>query len=121
MLRALRGKTIIILEHRFLLTSVCRQRLEAAGSTVVGPVQSIRRVLEALTEGNVDAAIVDIEVDDQTLLFAASILENANVPFVFASRTNSHHGGYSMSGDSVELREIADALFGPPGTLATLH
>ena len=107
MLRALRGKTIIILEHQLLLTSVCRKRLEAAGATVV--------------DGNVDAAIVDIEVDDQTLLFAASILENANVPFLFASRSNSYYGGYSMSDDSAQLREIADALFGPPGTSSTLH
>lgn len=121
MLRALRGKTIIILEHQLLLTSVCRQRLEAAGATVVGPVRSTRCVLEALIDGNVDAAIVDIEVDDQTLLFAASTLENANVPFVFASRSNSYYGGYSMSGDSAQLTEIADALFGSPGTSSTLH
>lgn len=121
MLRALRGKTIIILEHRILLTSVCRQRLEAAGTTVVGPVRSIRRVLEALVEGNVDAAILDLEIDDETLLSASIILDNADVPFVVASRAKSKYGGYSMDGDSEALREIADALFGKPGTSSTLH
>lgn len=104
-----------------MLTSACRDRILAAGATVLGPVRSTRAVLDALMEGDVDAAIVDVEIDDQTLLSVSVILDNANVPFVFASRVKSNYGGYCISGDSAELRKIADALFGPPGTSATLH
>lgn len=51
-----------------------------------------------------DAAIVDVETDDQTLLSVSIILVNASVPFVFSSRAKSNVGTYSMSGDSAELR-----------------
>lgn len=120
MLRAFRGKKLIIVEQR-LLTFACRQRLRAAGATVLGSVRSTRRLLDALLEWDVDAAIVDVEIDDQTLLNVSIALESANVPFVFANRAKSNDRGYSVSGDSAELREIADALFGPPGTSTTLH
>ncbi|MGP4667077.1 hypothetical protein [Agrobacterium pusense] len=104
-----------------MLTFACRQRLQAAEATVLGSVRSTRCLLDALLEWDVDAAIVDVEIDDQTLLNVSIALENAKVPFVFANRAKSNDRGYSVSGDSVELREIADALFGPPGTLSTLH
>lgn len=58
----------MIVEHRLMLTSACRDRLTAAGATVVGPVRSVREVLDALMEKDIDAAIVDIEVDDETLV-----------------------------------------------------
>lgn len=121
MLRAFRGKKLIIVEQRLMLTFACRQRLRAAEATVLGSVRSTRRLLDALLEWDVDAAIVDVEIDDQTLLNVSIALESANVPFVFANRAKSNDRGYSVSGDSAELREIADALFGPPGTSTTLH
>lgn len=104
-----------------MLTSACRDRLTAAGATVVGPVRSVRAVLDALMEGNVDAAIVDIEVDDETMMSVSLVLENAEVPFVFASRVTPIQGGYTLNGDTCELRKISDALFGEPGTSSTLH
>lgn len=121
MLRAFRGKKLIIVEQRLMLTFACRQRLQAAGATVLGSVRSTRCLLDALLEWDVDAAIVDVEIDDQTLLNVSIALENAKVPFVFANRAKSNDRGYSVSSDSAELREIADPLFGPPGTLSTLH
>ncbi|WP_042935635.1 histidine kinase [Bradyrhizobium lupini] len=121
MLRAFRGKKLIIVEHRLMLTSACRDRLTAAGATVVGPVRSVREVLDALMEKDIDAAIVDIEVDDETLVSLSLVLENAKVPFVFASRVSPIQCGYTLSGQISELREIGDALFGGPGASSTLH
>jgi hypothetical protein len=104
-----------------MLTFACRERLEAAGATVVGPVRSTRLLLDAMMEWDLDGAIIDMEIDDETLLSASLVLESAKVPFLFASRAKSSYGGYSMSGDSAELGDIADALFGPPGASSTLH
>ncbi|MEJ1177128.1 hypothetical protein WA845_23010 [Agrobacterium sp. CMT1] len=120
-LRVLRGKKLIIVEQRPMLTEACRERMTAAGATVGLPLRSARDVLDAMMEADVDAAIIDIGVDDDTLLSVSIILESANVPFLFASRAKGNSGGYEVSGDIVELRKIADALFGPPGTSSTLH
>lgn len=98
-------KKLIIVEQRLMLTFACRQRLRAAGATVLGSVRSTRRLLDALLEWDVDAAIVDVEIDDQTLLNVSIALESANVPFVFANRAKSNDRGYSVSGDSAELRK----------------
>lgn len=75
----------------------------------------------SVLEWDVDTTIVDVDIHDQTLLNVSIALENVKMPFVFANRAKSNDRGYSVSGDSAELREIADALFGPPGTLSTLH
>lgn len=121
MLRVLRGKNLIIVEQRLMLTSACRERIVAAGATVGPPLRSARDVLDALMEGRVDGAIVDVEIDTETLLSVSIILENADVPFLFASRAKASFDGYYLGGDIAELRKIADALFGPPGTSSTLH
>ncbi|GEM_PF-634460 len=121
MLRQFGGKKLLIVEHRPMLTAACRDRLVNAGATLIGPLRSPEDILDALVEGGVDGAILDVGADDETLVSAFIILERANVPFVFASRAKSDRGGFSMSGGRQALREIADALFGPPGASFTLH
>lgn len=48
-------------------------------------------------------------------------LEEAGLPFVFVSALQTTPPGYVLSDDLMELREIADALFGPPAPGVTLH
>lgn len=104
-----------------MLTSAVRERIVAAGAVVGSPLRSSDDVLNALMEGEVDGAIVDVAIDTETLLPLSTILENADVPFIFASRTKLRSGGYSLSSDTMELQKIAYALFGPPGSSSTLH
>lgn len=104
-----------------MLTAACRVRLVNAGATLIGPLRSSEHILDALMDGGVDGAILDVGADDETLVLGAIILEGANVPFVFASRGHSSWGGFSMTDDNAALRKIADALFGPPGRSSTLH
>jgi hypothetical protein len=120
-LRALRGKQLVIVEQHLMLTSACRSLMVGAGAIVGPAVRSTGEVLDVLMEGGVDAVIVDIEIDNETLLSLAAILEEAAVPFIFASRARSDRGGYCMNGDVGELRKAADALFGVPGISTTLH
>lgn len=121
MLRALRGKKLVIVEQHLMLTSACRSLMADAGAIVGPAVRSTGEVLDALMEGGVDAVIVDIEIDNETLLSLAAILEEAAIPFIFASRARTSRGGYCMNGDVGELRKAADALFGVPGISSTLH
>lgn len=121
MLRALRGKKLVIVEQHLMLTSACRSLMADAGALVGPSVRSTGEVLDALMEGGVDAVIVDIEIDNETLLSLSAILEEAAVPFIFASRARTSRGGYCMNGDVGELRKAADALFGVPGISSTLY
>lgn len=121
MLRVFRGKRLMVVEQRALLTARCRVQIIAAGATVVGPFSSVRQVLQTLEDGGVDAAIIDAEVDEETMMHLAMLLDAMKVPFVFASVQRADSAGYVLSDDSTQLRKIADALFGRPGPSSTLH
>ncbi|AYM09138.1 hypothetical protein G6L59_24815 [Agrobacterium tumefaciens] len=121
MLRVFRGKRLMVVEQRALLTARCRVQIIAAGATIVGPVSSVSQVLQTLEAGEVDAAIIDAEVDEETMMHLAMLLDAMKVPFVFASVQRGDSAGYVLSDDMKQLRKIADALFGRPGPSSTLH
>lgn len=121
MLRAFRGKKLIVVERRPSLTAACHAQLTAAGATVAGPVSSVEQVLNLLEAGDVDGAIIDVNVDVEMMLRLAMLLESMATPFVFASFIDVNSEGYAFSGDRKHLRKIADVLFGSPGPASTLH
>lgn len=121
MLRVFRGKRLMVIEQQALLTAECREQIFAAGATVVGPISSVRHVLQTLENEDVDGAIIDVEVDEETLMHLAVLLEAMGVPFVFASALRANSRGYVLNDDRKQLRKIADALFGAPGPSSTLH
>ncbi|WP_262622884.1 hypothetical protein [Agrobacterium pusense] len=120
-LRAFRGKKLIVIERRPSLTMACHAQLIAAGAIIAGPATSLEQVLNLLEAGAADGAIIDVEVDAEMMLHLGLLLESMATPFVFASFTKVNPDGYALSGDTKHLRKIADALFGPPGTSSTLH
>ena len=120
-LRVLRGKRLMVVEQREVLSAACRAQIAAAGATVVGPVPSLRAVLRTLEAGDADAVIIDINVDVETMLQLTTLFEAMGLPFVFSSAMSANHAGYVLSDDRKQLRKIADALFGPPGASSTLH
>ncbi|MGP4666743.1 hypothetical protein [Agrobacterium pusense] len=105
--------------HSFALET--RAQIIRAGAIIVGPVSSMVQVLKLMGEGDIDAAIIDVDADPETLMHIALLLDTAGVPFVFASFLRIESDGYVFSEDREQLRDIADALFGPPGTSFTLH
>ncbi len=121
MLRVLRGKRLMVVEQREVLSAACRAQIAAAGATVVGPVPSLRAVLRTLEAGDADAVIIDINVDVETMLQLTTLFEAMGLPFVFSSPMSANRAGYVLSDDRKQLRKIADALFGAPGASSTLH
>ena len=111
----------MVVQQGQLLTLECRAQLIAAGAIIAGPVSSMLQVLKLVNEGDIDAAIIDVEVDPEAMMHLALLLDTMEVPFVFASFFESKSHGYVLSDDKQQLRVIADALFGPPGTSSTLH
>lgn len=111
----------MVVQQGQLLTLECRAQLIAAGATVAGPVSSMLQVLKLVNAGDIDAAIIDVEADPEVMMHLALLLDTMEVPFVFASLCESKSNGYVLSDDRRQLRMIADALFGPPGTSSTLH
>ncbi|WP_245482981.1 hypothetical protein [Agrobacterium sp. CNPSo 2736] len=120
-LRVFRGKKLMVVQQGQLLTLECRAQLIAAGATIVGPASSMLQVLKLVNGGDIDAAIIDVEADPEIMMHLALLLDTMGVPFVFASFFETETIGYVLNDDKRQLRVIADALFGPPGTSSTLH
>lgn len=111
----------MVVQQGQLLALECRAQLIAAGATIAGPVSSMLQVLKLVNEGDIDAAIIDVEVDSEAMMHLALLLDTMEVPFVFASFFEGKSNGYVLSDDEKQLRMIADALFGAPGPSSTLH
>lgn len=120
-LEALRGKTLMVVEHHSSRPNICVDYLAASGAVVAGPVSSLGQALRILSVQNIDAAIIDVEVDAQMMLHLGTLMDVMGTPFVFASLEKQNSLGYVLSSDRKRLGEIANALFGRPDPSATLH
>jgi len=81
----LQGKRILILEDDFYLASDQKAVLERAGATVVGPFGSGCQEREILDAGELDGAIVDINLGKVPQFEFAGMLSERGVPFVFVT------------------------------------
>jgi len=81
----LSGRSILVVEDDFYLASDTERALRAAGAEVVGPVPRATLALAALAGGDLDAAVVDINLGEGPSFAVAEALKRAGVPFVFVT------------------------------------
>jgi DNA-binding NtrC family response regulator len=65
-------------------------QLRENGYEVLGPCKSVAEAMEIFHQGNIDAAVLDINLGPETSESVAVALKDASIPFIVAS-------GYSPS------------------------
>ncbi|MBW9091381.1 response regulator [Rhizobium wenxiniae] len=110
------GKHILIVEDEYFLADETRQKLEQLGSTVIGPAANVQDALELLTTSEIDGAILDVHLGDEFVFPVAERLDEANIPFVFATGYDASvipakFSGFTLCEKPTELGKIASALF----------
>lgn len=75
--------TILLVEDEALLALDLQATLEEAGATVIGPIASLAKAIKAAREARYDAAILDIDLQGQSVLPAAAIIAGRGIPFLF--------------------------------------
>ena len=110
-------KTILIFEDGFLLSEEAQQKLVQWGAHILGPVTTAERVLHCLSTAVVDAVILDVMIEPETVLPVIAALEHLDIPFIFAVSSNpsldgQRFAGFILSGFEDDLSTIATALFG---------
>jgi len=83
--RPLEGKRVLILEDDFYLATDEKALLEQAGAAVVGPFGSAYRPSELSKAGQIDAAVVDINMGNGPTFDCAQALADRGVPFLFVT------------------------------------
>ena len=82
----LNKRRILVVEDEFLLADELHRELEAAGAVVIGPAPTVRSALALVeNEGPIDAALLDVNLNDEMVFPVADALVVRSVPFVFTS------------------------------------
>ena len=84
--RALAGRRVLLVEDDYFIAVDLKSGFEEGGAQVLGPVASVGEAL-ALIAGTteIDAAVLDINLQDELVYPVADALHARGVPFLFAT------------------------------------
>jgi len=80
----LKGRRILIVEDAVLLALELETGLQEAGAEVIGPAAELEEAM-ALLDQPLDAAVLDANLNGQSVTPVAEVLASRGVPFVFAT------------------------------------
>jgi DNA-binding NtrC family response regulator len=76
------GKVLVVVEDAIMALDLQRL-LHEAGYRVVGPATNVVEIQRMIQRGDIDCAILDLDVDRRAPLPIADLLAFADVPFVY--------------------------------------
>lgn len=115
---SLAGRRVLVVEDEYFIADDLRHQLEACGAEVLGPVP---RVVDALAliaaTPEIDAAVLDINLQDEMVYPVADALRARGVTFLFATGYEkgvipSRYAGVRHCEKPLDLSMVTDALFG---------
>lgn len=82
----LRDRRILIVEDEYIVAMSLSHALESLGAVLIGPVPSVEKAVKAIESApDIDAAILDLNLDGVMAYAVADLLLSRNIPFVFSS------------------------------------
>ena len=82
----LKGRRILVAEDEYLLADDLREELTTAGAEVVGPFSTLTEAVECVEDGGqIDAAVLDVNLRGVMIFPVADALAARGVPFLFAT------------------------------------
>ena len=115
-LALLDGRTILIVENDPAIGLDLRATLFSVGATPLGPANSLERAFALIADHAIDAAILDIRLYKDELVFpVADTLQALRVPYVFASGRSTalmplRHGDRPFFDKPFRPEQIIEAL-----------
>lgn len=81
----LANRRILVVEDEFLIAAALCDMLEDAAATVVGPATNVREALLLLQEEEIEAAILDVNLNGAYSDPIAEELKTRRIPFIFTT------------------------------------
>lgn len=79
------GKRILVVEDEYLVAGFIEDALNELGAVVVGPVYRIQEGVSLAREEPLDAAVLDVNINNQRSDPIADVLRERDIPFIFAT------------------------------------
>ena len=86
----LSGLRMLVAEDNRLIAMLVAQTLGDLGCTVVGPFDNLDQTLHAIRTGDLDGALLDIQLGETDVSPAAHQLAQRGVPFILATGRGRH-------------------------------
>lgn len=97
----LQGKRILLVEDEAVIAFAVEDMLVELGYTVVGPAYRVEEALKLAQDAEIDAAILDVNLNDGRSYEVAEVLKDRQIPFLFA--TGYAEGGIEWDGGEATL------------------
>jgi DNA-binding LytR/AlgR family response regulator len=76
---------VMIVEDEWLVAEDHAATLRQAGHEIVGPFPNVEAALNGARQHSIDAALLDMQLGPEKSFRVAELLQDLNVPFMFAS------------------------------------
>ena len=110
---ALAGKRILVVEDEYFIASDIKRSLNKEGAVVVGPVGNLAGGL-SLAEEPIDAAVLDVNLDQAMSYPIADRLRTRSIPYMFLTG----YDGWSMPAEYRDAARLAKPF--PPQTVVAM-
>ena len=81
----LTGLRVLVVEDRTLVAMELEDILTALGCAVVGPVGNLEAAVKLAHEAELDAAVLDVDLDGDKVFPVAEVLRKRDIPFIFST------------------------------------
>ena len=81
----LAGRRVLIVEDEAMISALIEIIVGDAGCSIVGPVATSEQALELIEREPLDAALLDVRVNDHDVYAVADALSGREIPFIFVS------------------------------------
>jgi DNA-binding response OmpR family regulator len=82
---------ILVVEDEPIIACDLADQLEAAGHVVIGPALTARSALDLFRTERPEAAVLDVNLGDETSVSVAEALQSAAIPFLVLSANARKH------------------------------
>lgn len=112
----LAGLRLLVVEDEYMIAEHIGMLLEDIGCAVAGPVATIDQAMAMLTDGKLDGALLDANLNGESSAPIAVALNEASVPFVVATG----YGSRELGDDALNAAPRIIKPFGKAELEATL-
>ena len=107
---------VLIVEDDFIVGQDLREMVRGLGLETIGPISGVAPALAVVRDVQIDAALLDVRIDDGLSFEIADALDSAGVPFAFVTGLNhfvdreARFARKRVVSKPMRLSDIAEAL-----------